>query len=412
MYNNDVRNEVHIMTTMRIPEWNIDKFNKRIKSLERKGAKFDIEDLGMDVVKVDDVNYRVHIYNVDNKTVYAVPGWEFVGTIEHADPQNIIRTVSDEFFKEIPNKYHTCGPECEHCNKVRDRKDTYLVRNTETGEFKQVGRACLKSYTGLNPTDCTWSLNLERSLESLELDEDVVRADASGFSRFIGYDTKRVIALGIPLINAEGYKSAEYYVNSTKEQVRKLYDDMKAAVASDKEVDEFIDWVKKQENSDAYVTNSKIACQLEYCSYRDFGYILSFINYRNRVIEREREEQRRAELLAKSEFAGLVGQKILFTVKECRVLYTKDPYVYCGDCTYVYRLVDENDHVLIWSTTNDNVEVGVTIGATIKSLGEYSGEKQTTITRGKIVSRPKKDYDDSAEKAFEELYDYFESEEM
>lgn len=400
------------MTTMRIPEWNIDKFNKKIRSLERKGAKFDIEDLGMDVVKVDDVNYRVHIYNVDNKTVYAVPGWEFVGTIEHADPQNIIRTVSDEFFKEIPNKYHTCGPECEHCNKVRDRKDTYLVRNTDTGEFKQVGRACLKSYTGLNPTDCTWSLNLEHALADLELDEDVVRADASGFSRFIGYDTKRVIALGIPLINAEGYKSAEYYVNSTKEQVRKLYDDLKSTVASDKEVDEFIDWVKKQENNDAYVTNSKIACQLEYCSYRDFGYILSFINYRNRVIEREREEQRRAELLAKSEFAGLVGQKILFTVKECRVLYTKDPYTYGGDYTYVYRLVDENDHVLIWSTTNDNVEVDVTIGATIKSLGDYRGEKQTTITRGKIVSRPKKDYDDSAEKAFEELIDYFESEEM
>ena len=75
---------------------------------------------------------------------------EFVGTIEHShEPgvENVIRNITSY---KIPEKYWTAIGNCDHCKTERNRKDTYIVRNVKTGEFKQVGKRCLEDYTGLD----------------------------------------------------------------------------------------------------------------------------------------------------------------------------------------------------------------------------------------------------------------------
>ena len=81
---------------------------------------------------------------VEVEGVARANGWEFAGVIEHTEGGNICRTFEGV---ELPEHFSTCPPYCEHCKTTRRRKDTYLVKNTTTGEIKQVGKNCLKEYT-------------------------------------------------------------------------------------------------------------------------------------------------------------------------------------------------------------------------------------------------------------------------
>ena len=403
---------------MKIPEWNVEKFLKTIDSLERKGAKFTVVDNGRQLETVGNTDYLVRVYEVTNETVYAVPGWEFVGTIEHHEPLNIIRTINDGFV--VPERYKTCGPECEHCYTIRDRKDTYLVRSTDTGDYKQVGKSCLKAYTGLNPSMCTWSLNLESYLYNLQFDEKEDYGGRSGvYGRFVGFDTKEVIALGMADIKNRGYKSPDYtprFEDTTKWRVHELIGTKNPPKATDEEVNAFLKWVEERENTSNYDYNAKIACNLDYCQYRDFGYILSYVNTYFKDLAKKAAEEKRKSTLGTLTYAGVEGEKITFTVDDFRVLYWKEPYTYGASSTAVYRIVDTEGHVIIWSTTASGMEEGATIKATIKKLQEYRGEKQTVVTRGKIIYSPReekrkereKNEDDEVGKALDMFFNDFE----
>ena len=53
----------------------------------------------------------------------------------------------------------------------------------------------------------------------------------------------------------------------------------------------------------------------------------------------------------------------------------------------IYRFEDENDNILIWKTSNfiDRADKVTKIKATIKDHTEYNGEKQTEMSRVKIM---------------------------
>ncbi|KLB22913.1 hypothetical protein SM77512_22195, partial [Xanthomonas hortorum pv. gardneri] len=40
---------------------------------------------------------------------------------------------------------------CEHCHTARARKQIYLLRNSSTGTYQQVGSTCLQDFTGIDP---------------------------------------------------------------------------------------------------------------------------------------------------------------------------------------------------------------------------------------------------------------------
>lgn len=380
--------------TVTIPNWNLENFYKTIEKLNKKGGNIQVEDKGERLYssKLDDgrqIEVIVHDFEIENKTIYEVPGWEFIGTIEHASPQNIIRTNRDDV--QIPGRYWTCDPECEHCHKIRDRKDTYLVRNTETNEFKQVGRSCLKAYTGLDPIKCVWCLEICSYLDSLEYDKDEFMASGGKYNGFLGFDTRRVIALGIAEIKANGYASTNSvmkFEDSTKYKVWDNYHRDNAPVGTPEEIAEVDAWVANREPDSMYERNAKTAYNLQYCQYRDFAFILSYINMCFREKQKQKEkairDAQRERDAAVSQYVGNVGDKITFKVTDVRVLYTMEPYAYGGSTTYAYRMLDEEGNVIIWKTATD-VQQGDKIKATVKSQGEYRGEKQTTITRGKVI---------------------------
>ena len=72
--------------------------------------------------------------------------WEFVAVLEHTDEGTVIKRALGG--PEIPDEYRNIDKKCDHCGLSRVRLSTFVVRNTKTGEFKQVGSSCVKDFVG------------------------------------------------------------------------------------------------------------------------------------------------------------------------------------------------------------------------------------------------------------------------
>lgn len=83
--------------------------------------------------------------------------WAVVGRIEPMTPEgNLVFTITDDPRDREETARHMTGKICcEHCKKDRQRNDSYILRNlaspVEDPEYKEVGRSCLKDFTGIDP---------------------------------------------------------------------------------------------------------------------------------------------------------------------------------------------------------------------------------------------------------------------
>lgn len=328
---------------------------------------------------------KVRCIQVTVSGSYKVNGWEFVGTIEHKDSGNIIRLADASFEGKIPERYNHADTFCEHCHTHRMRKDTYLIHNAETGEFKQVGRNCLYEYTlGLDADICASIMsNLTKFQEAgddLICDYDTFVGN--GYNQtYYGMDSKEIKGLSIALVKKFGYNRSDSE-NPTSEDIKEILfssgvSKRLAEIEPDYSLlEEIDDYASKITDTYGYMYNAKVAWESEYCECRDFGLIASFVSVYLR--EKEREEQRKSEALA-SEFVGNVGDRIQFQVASVKVISYNDMWG-----TYYYLLKDAQGHAYIWST-DKAIEENNTIKATVKQHSEYKGLKQTVITRGSVI---------------------------
>lgn len=130
-----------------IHEGNMQKAEKKLTTLKNKcekyGCNFKCDVIGELFAEVEEGRIaKFFVLDVEGEA--KVNGWRFVATVEHTEAGNIIRAFDNTV--EIPERYRTSEAVCEHCNSKRRRKDTYLIVN-ESGEFKQVGKSCLKDFT-------------------------------------------------------------------------------------------------------------------------------------------------------------------------------------------------------------------------------------------------------------------------
>ena len=98
---------------------------------------------------------------------------------------------------------------------------------------------------------------------------------------------------------------------------------------------------------------------------------------------RQKERERQAAIANEVGYLGNEGDKVTFTINSVRVLFVNDPYAYGARTTVTYQIIDDEGHVIIWTTDKD-LKPDMTITATVKKQKEYRGEKQTVVTRGKI----------------------------
>ena len=140
-----------MMKTYAILEGNMERLAKKITRIQNKcrkyGCDFHFAEVGEEYRTMKDdlgQEYTVRYVLVEAEGVAEINGWKFIASVEHTPKGNIIRQACGI---EVPERYYTGEPVCEHCHSNRIRKDTFIVMNEETGEFKQVGRSCLADYT-------------------------------------------------------------------------------------------------------------------------------------------------------------------------------------------------------------------------------------------------------------------------
>jgi hypothetical protein len=158
------------MQTYRIPEANLPDLLGRLDRLTRKAAKLGLGAPHLEVMGHEDVAVYRHTSGQEWEATTppgagweptgrfrrfclaalhgeapVLPGWDLLAIVEHGDTEvgNVLRVVPG---RECPAAYRGADGRCDHCNTVRRRLETFVLRHQDTGAVRQVGRNCLADF--------------------------------------------------------------------------------------------------------------------------------------------------------------------------------------------------------------------------------------------------------------------------
>ena len=369
-----------------------ERFNKFVK----KFAKY-----GKDVITFEksDSYYsdeqKCYVTDIDIQGSYKVEGYEFIGTLEYIDSENcnLIKKINPDI--EVPEKYRI-STECDHCKTKRFRKNTVLLRNIETGEFIQVGKACVKDYLGVDVVDyaryISWFKTMEDYIEStirplessyrkpvysveeilLQTAERVrefgyiskAQANAAWYDESRHLDTTSSVLFHMMIESVDGYGKIIYPKYEITDYAREY---VKSA----------IDCINNMEETD-YIYNLKTLLKVENIESDKIGMVVSLIGIYIRELYKNEEKKRIAA--STSKHIGAIGDKIQFVGKpELLTSYDTDFGV-----TRIYKFVVDGDEI-IWKTGNYlDPNIAITLKGTVKEHSSFKNVPQTILTRCRV----------------------------
>lgn len=434
------------MATYYIHESNMERLEKKLATISKKceasHCSFKYEITGTEFKECSDSEgrqYTAKYFIVEVEGTAKYNGWEFVATLDHHAEGNVIRAYNTELT--IPDKYKTCGPTCEHCNKIRSRKDTYLIYNAEKSEFKQVGKSCLAEFTnGLSAEDVTFFCSIYEKMESSE------SFSGSSYNRYI--EVESILRYAFECYKHWGYQKSKQFdeedydptYRSTKSRVTDYYYinrlplAMQETLKSEMEEVGFnadseyavnttaaaLAWIKEDEGvGNDYIRNLHILCSEEYVDYRSLGIIISLpVAYDKHLgkikAEAEKTQKKEAEK-QNSEWVAEAGDKLTVNCKSFACISSWEGMY---GMTWLYKFTDEDDNVYVWYASNpvEDAETVSVVKGTVKSLTEYNGVKQNVLTRCKVTARKEKAEEEHPEghlpeidEAITKMFDYFNS---
>lgn len=401
-------------------EGNMERLREKMKKMEKKCAKygnpFHYEEKGETFKTVDvlvpgtnETEKRVLRYIiVDVSGSPIINNWKFIASCTHTAYGNIFGKACWDV--EIPKRYYHSDCVCEHCNSRRIRKETYIIKNEETGEFRQVGKSCLKDYTN--------GMSSEMVAAYISLYDEVISYEAPplGYEHQKCYAELREALLYIAeTIRHYGYvRSSEEEADSTKRMSYGFYaadhgwidgrlcqeyrnnmerisftfdlDENKALVK------EALEWIKTQEEENNYMHNLKTVCQQEYIDYSNWGILCSLFPSYYRSKKRDGEKE---ETVKRSQYVGQIGERITIEAKDVSVVARWDTMF--GE-TQLYQILGKDGNVFVWKTgTNGRIQSHSLILGTVKDHRKYHGIMQTELTRCKTIRLLKHEENDSEE---------------
>lgn len=407
------------MASYSIPEVNMESLEKKLTRIRNKAEKYSCEfqykrtGEHFEAVETNDRDENgnpkkeiIHYIDIEVTGTAKVNGWQYAATLEYTDKGNLISGVEG---LEIPARYYTCEPYCEHCKTRRDRKNSFIVYNPESSEFKQVGRGCLKDFTG------GLSAEAVAQFESWIKECEEAREIDWGGCWFPAYiNTKDFMVAAAEIIRIYGYvkrdtegqvdtatrTEAAYKVwagmrlGMAREYMKELYEDAVSrgfdmnraeSIALAETVRE---WVLGNERDDNYFHNLKVACAADCAAGRMIGLLVSSFTAHNRELEyqaeRREREAKEKEAAAKSTWMGEVGDRISFTIADFDTITSWETQ---WGLTVVYKITDTDGHEYTWKTSGwlNEKSIGKTMKGTVKELKEFRGIKQTELTRCKVA---------------------------
>ena len=337
-----------------------------------------------------------------------INGWKFIATIDHLSTGNIVKSAVSNIT--LPEKYRTTEHTiCDHCHMKRYRKQTHIVYNENTKEFKQVGSSCLKVYTGLNVADVVAFSDFFNVVSSYNGDSDNMW-DFLDYGGFFGRDkylnVRSEICMAYDLVNIYGYEKQgsntstadrvaemkDYFDGYLAKYQPKKYRKMKEtfetkgvkfySAKSYKKADEIIKYVLSQKVTNDYMNNMHVLLKNESVERKYRNFIVSAVAVYNKGLERDKEYQQKHANDMTSKHIGNVGERLNIFVKSCNVVTSWETEY---GTTYIYKFIDVDNNIYTWKTTKvfgDNV---TSLGGTVKAHNDYKGVKQTELTRCKVA---------------------------
>lgn len=350
--------------------------HKKIEALSRKAVKIECEPITL--TSTDEtvlLNYCYfeeehrghhatfqHTFVILKGSTPRVPGFEFLATVTTTEAGNVIKTVpairfgirhnidfghthEDERHSAAAKaldaidltRFYTTGDICEHCHKHRGRVDTFIVYNHETGETKQVGRQCLRDFTGINDP-----MRIVKILQQVW--------EAMRTLSFKGQTppllTTEYLAHCATMIRVDGgYRKANDYYGSTKQSAftniynqREQRKDQKTGeplwvdpTDADRDYARTIrNWVINEwtETGD-FPHNVKVAVTPEVLNPKIAGFAAAaFVAWQNAQARKATQETEEKTEKVVSQHVGTIGNREVFTLTLVDVKWIEDRYRY------------------------------------------------------------------------------------
>jgi len=363
----------------------IEKLNKKARKLGCREAEIAVRGW-IDVKEKNEVDRKWDLEVMGEAPKYN--GWTFVAKLEK--PQgcatHLIYAVPGE---EVPERFrHTNVNTCEHCNRKRSRKATYVVRH-DSGEHKQVGSSCMKDFLGhANPEALVKSVDMYADLELClsEYEGCGGRYRMWELEAFLAYTVMCVrengwVSRSTAHDQGYGYATADAVVDAIeppkpgqKEKPRPTEHDWNTA----KKVVEYLPKLFEEQMSD-YTWNLKNATDGGMVSYQTAGIVASAVACYNRheKIERAKKD------VPESNWVGEIKQRIDFEA----TLISQNYYESDFGTTHIMKFRSDEGNVFTWFSSRClevELEQSYKIRATIKKHDQYKGVKQTVITRASL----------------------------
>ena len=351
---------------------------------------------------------------IPEEAVFAENNWAFGGSVESSgvDGKNFVNVnlSGKDIGFVVPSKYFTANPcTCDYCKTNRKRNKTYLVVNQETGEWKQLGKECLKLFvTGID-------VDAIATFESFIKEAEFAANPSDEFfynRRFKFVKVADALALAYAVYRERGYlstrdsvgnsndlcnknivqrKLAQQYgydsdflniSNSVRNEIDEIAVKTTTAIAKE-DVEVAVEMVKRFPD-EPYYNNLKVIVENEYIPLNKLGLLVSIPKAIDRYEDEKKKQEEKERLAAESDYLGSVGEKI-------SVNFVSGREVACCETQFgllhIYEFKDANGNTVVWksSSSKDIPESGVVAG-TVKAHEEYNGIKQTVILRAKITA--------------------------
>ncbi len=326
-------------------------------------------------------------------------GWTFLATIEHHEGGNIIRAVPDANEDELKSLRSIKQNHCDQCNKSRNRVDTFIVRNTETGELKQIGKNCIRDFLGGKDPKAImhwfiWRNDIVSFVEEAEEKNRNVRIEPE-------CDTIVVLATAAAAIRNYGYKKASVeYMGSTTDIVKTVLFSMRPLdkrdgkcewfdkvipTAEDKaKAEEILDWWKKLDETtrtdNNFMHNLNVLLGGKYTKRRDVGFVTAVFPTFHRMTAEKVDRPVRSNLAL-----GNVGDRMKLKVKVLRENLIDSNF----GRVQIVAMEDEAGNDLVWFNNGKIIlHVGdeAEVVGTVKKHDVFNGRNQTHLTRVKKVA--------------------------
>lgn len=367
----------------------IGRLEDKLKSFQKKFNKYGNGEITYEVsepytIKVDG-HHRQVVADVTVDASYKISGYEFVASIESTAGDNLIKKASEDVF--VPEIYRTrCA--CDHCKTNRVRKYTVLLKNSTTNEYVQVGKSCVTDYLGRDVSDYASYLSIFDSFD--EFVENSTREHLGHITK--GYGFEDIVLQTLEYVSRFGYVSkAQAYDTGAIATSTAVYCALNGfnfdgetfevydiTDASREKYGVIVEFIKNLNDTSDYYHNLKTLLGLTFIENKNLGLCVSAVGTYLRETAKKKEQ---SEDRIPSEHVGNIGDRIEFTSTPACISSYLGEYGW----TYIYKMFVDNN-VIVWKTSKALDEKECTIKATIKEHSDFRGEKQTVITRGKVVA--------------------------